>query len=128
MALKHTHTIHIQWEPGNGTRYDVLITALEQTFMGHAAAGTYLVTASDRSPLSFVTSKGGFLHFSYVQEKLHGMGIQDACVVTEMVAAALDREFCVVDEPWYRESVPEFAPVYEEMKRTGAIKQPPPRI
>ena len=117
MELKHSHAIHLQWEPGNGTRYDVMLTSLEQTFMGHSPDGTYLVTASNiGSPLSFVTSKGGFLHFSYVQEKLNGMGIQDACVVTEMIAAALGRDFCVVQEPWYRESVPEFAPVYKQMK------------
>jgi hypothetical protein len=124
MALteQHTHTIHIQWEPGNGTRYDVVLAALEQSFMGHSPEGAYLVTLTGfrGMPVAFVTSKGGLLHCTYVQEKTN-LGIQDACVVTEIISAVLDREFYVVEDSWYRESVPEFAPIYKQMKE-GATK------
>ena len=116
MALKppiHSHSIQLQWEPGNGTRYDLMVTALGQAFMGHSHQDTFLVTASNiAKPVSFITSRGGFLHYSYVEEKT-GLGIQDACVVTEMVAAVLERDFAVVSDSWYRESVPEFLPIYK---------------
>jgi hypothetical protein len=115
----HSHSIHVQWEPGNGTRYDVMLTRVEQTFMGHGV-GTYLVTVSDYgSPKSFFTSKnGGYLIHHWVSEKT-GLNEHDASVVAEIVAAVLERPVGVVEAPWYRLGVPEFAPIYKQ----GATKQ-----
>ena len=119
-TAKHTHSIHVQWEPGNGTRYDVLATRLEQTFMGHGV-GTYLITVSDvgHAPKSFFCTKGtGPLRYQWVAEKA-GLGSHDASVVTEIVGAILDRTPVVSRELWYREQVPEFKPIYEATKATS---------
>ena len=81
MALKitHNHSIHLQWEPGNGTRYDVMVSHLEQSFMGHGN-GVCLVTVSDHgTPKSFFASRGGYIVHSWVSEKT-GLNPHDASV------------------------------------------------
>ena len=108
------HSMHLQWEPGNGTRYDVIITHLEQSFMGHGV-GIYLVTVSDspRPTAFFVAKDGGYIVHHWVSEKT-GLNAHDASVVTEMVGAALERPIGVIEEDWYRERVPvPFAEVYK---------------
>jgi hypothetical protein len=125
-ALKttHNHSIHVQWEPGNGTRYDVMITHLEQPFMGHGN-GVHLITVSDNgSPKAFFCSKnGGHLIYRWVSEKT-GLNSHDASVVAEIIAAVFDQPVAVVQESWYRRRVPEFAPIY----KSRAIKPTEPRI
>lgn len=75
----------VTWSPGNGTRYEVLITKLPVDAAGHPA-GTYMVVGPwpDRSRVVFVTP-GSFIHYSWIGEKM-AIGPHDASVVAMMVA------------------------------------------
>lgn len=114
MNRTDSHAVHVHWEPGNGTRYDVVLVYLEQGFQG-TGEGMVLVTASGfpRATAFVVNPAPGILHYSYVMEK-SGLEAHDASVVTEIVAAVLGREAAPTKEHWYRERVKTpFADIWE---------------
>lgn len=117
-----SHAIHVQWEPGNGTRYDVVLVYLEQGFQG-GGQGMVLVTASGfpRATSFIINPTSGILHWTYIMEK-SGLEVHDASVVTEIVAAVLGRKAVLTDEDWYRDCVATpFADIWEG---SGAFGSP----
>lgn len=87
---------YITWSPGNGTRYDLIVTRLAVPVYGHEA-GTYMVVGpwTDRARVMFL-GDGGYLSYDYVAEKF-GIGPHDASVVTMMLAPHIGREAGVID-------------------------------
>jgi len=69
-----------EFQPGNGTRYELIYTSrLRQgrsmiSFMRYAAGGICMVFNSD-----------GFLHYTYMMEKMHDIRIADAAAVLEFL-------------------------------------------
>ncbi|NBR68244.1 MAG: hypothetical protein EBT79_13405, partial [Actinobacteria bacterium] len=87
---------YITWQPGNGTRYDIILTQLTIDTYGQKA-GTWMVVGpwADRARVMFLT-EGGYLDHNYVGEKL-GIGPHDASVVAMMVAPHIGREAITLD-------------------------------
>jgi len=88
---------YLTWQPGNGTRYDIILTQLAVDTYGQKA-GTWMVVGpwTDRARVMFLTPDGGFLAYNYVGEKM-GIGPHDASVVAMMVAPHIGREAITLD-------------------------------
>lgn len=100
-------TTHLTWSPGNGTKYDVLVTLtdFDHTFMGHAP-GTFVCTISGypKSTVLCVSANEGFLHYTWVMEHT-GLNEPDASCVTTMLATWMGIECAVCGEDWYVRSI-----------------------
>jgi hypothetical protein len=87
---------YLTWQPGNGTRYDIILVKLALDTYGQKA-GTWMVVGpwSDRARVMFI-DEGGYISHQYVGEKF-GIGPHDASVVTLMIAPHIGRETHVID-------------------------------
>jgi hypothetical protein len=87
---------YITWQPGNGTRYDVILTRLDVDVYGQKA-GTWMVVGpwTARARVMFL-AEGGVLSFGYVGEKMD-IGPHDASVVAMMVAPHIGRQATTLD-------------------------------
>lgn len=91
----------ITYQPGNMTRYVLIFQKL--SFIGGAEArqqtgtqhGTWLVSnVADSRNINtmLVVENNGFLHYSYVEEKM-GVGTGDAVVLAEIIGEKLGRSY-----------------------------------
>jgi len=89
---------YITWQPGNGTRYDLILTQLEVDTVGPKSGSWILVGPwTDRPRVIFLDgATGGILHYSYIAEKFN-VGPHDASVIALMVAPHVGREAVTID-------------------------------
>ena len=88
---------YITWQPGNGTRYDLILTKLEvDTVCPNSGSWILVGPWTDRARVIFLDENGGPLHFSYIAEKFN-VGPHDASVIALMVAPHIGREALTID-------------------------------
>lgn len=96
--------LFVSYEPGNGTRYLLLLTKLDGfsesvTELIGVGPKCWSVTLLNREPhpLVFISDNGQLLHWSYVSEKL-GLRIPDAVVVAELIGHLTGRPYITGEE------------------------------
>lgn len=89
---------YVDYQPGNGTRYCLLIVHSTAPLTPTIDPGGYLVTDLN-SGRSMLLQPGGFLHFRYVKEKLNLRSEADAVVVAELLGHLTGRP-CVSCEDY----------------------------
>ena len=106
---------YITWQPGNGTRYDLILVLLEVDTYGQKA-GTWMLIGpwTDRARVMFLAPDGGYLAHQYVEEKL-GIGPHDASVVAMMVAPHIGREAGVINNVFEHYNAPKGQPTVTEV-------------
>ena len=90
----------VNWCPGNGTWYRLMFTPLEKHMLKASgfdiSSGAYLVTwiIPGEACFSYVFREGGYLAYSYVQEKLcgHRGSCVDASELTRIIGLVLKRK------------------------------------
>ena len=92
---------YVSWQPGNGTRYDLVIADLRgHNILGCGQAGAWVVALTNLSEGCIVVPADmGFLHFNYLAGKLRGLQEPDAVIVAEALDYLLpDIEAVSVEE------------------------------
>lgn len=92
------------WEPGNGTRYELLVTRVETPIFGSSGGGFIVVGPFSDKLRAMVVSLDGGLHFSYVMEKMDLNEIDASCV-TVMLGEALGIEAWPTDSEWFTKGI-----------------------
>jgi len=87
----------IQWEPGNGTRYNVMFTPISAELCNHleySFAGKAVLVINGLTMKSYPFQYGGFLALSYVAEKLFNENplMPDVSEVCRIIGLNLNRE------------------------------------
>jgi hypothetical protein len=89
---------YITWQPGNSTRYDLLLVKIEFDIPGHNA-GTWMVVgpwANARPRIVYLPPDGGYISYDYIASKMD-VGPHDASVVALMVAPHIGCEAITLD-------------------------------
>lgn len=93
----------VDYQPGNGTRYCVTLMSTDEfdppvcERMGWESGSVVATLFSEKPYKSMMLAPTGFLHWSYVEEKL-GVGESDAKVLAELFGYFLRREVVPCDE------------------------------
>lgn len=90
----------VVYEPGNGTRYEILVTGLPHDagdLIG-CQEGSLLVAWLNDVNKCMILAPAGFLHYTYVMEKMHIRSIVDAVVLTELLGYLTSRPCTTCDE------------------------------
>lgn len=78
----------VQYEPGNSTRYEVLVSDFRGiAFGGSGPEGGWVVAYGDRS---MVIPQGVFLHWTWVGKQLKIVSVSDCVVLAELLGHLLD--------------------------------------
>jgi len=89
------HSELVEYQPGNGTRYLLLITSVRTIEGAEAKLGlqynSVIVTDMLHSR-TMVLAPEGFLHWQYVKEKMELRSIPDAVVLAELLGHITGRE------------------------------------
>ncbi len=93
-------SMHLLWEPGNGTRYEILITKAATSIFGASQGGFVVVGPFSDKLRAMVVSPEGGLHYTYVMEKM-GLNEIDASCVTVMLREALRIEAWPMESEWF---------------------------
>lgn len=97
-------SMRLLWEPGNGTRYELLVTRTDSTIFGASQGGFVVVGPfSDKLRAMVVPLEGG-LHYTYVMEKM-GLNEIDASCVAVMLREALGIEAWPTDSEWFTKGI-----------------------
>lgn len=75
------------YEPGNGTRYEIVLTDLRAMGEGYIVS---LLTTSPGTCMR-VADSGGYITATYVRSKL-GVGLGDAVILAELIAHLTGRK------------------------------------
>jgi len=83
----------VEFCPGNGTRYQLVIVPLTSKAMAGAIGAstercTYLVSKVNGKTAVMTVGGSDFIHYNYVMEKL-GCGLPDAVVIAELLGYLL---------------------------------------
>lgn len=90
---------YVEYEPGNGTRYRLLIANVNGTGMDEidSSKGGWVVTNLNSMRSMVVTDNAGLLHFNYVMEKLQ-CGIADGVCLAEIIGHCTNRPYVTSEE------------------------------
>ncbi len=94
LSQSPVHTIVLDYQPGNGTAYHLVITGpYEATEATERVGidGSYTVTVLNFGTCMTIAGKGGYLSWGYMAEKL-GLEQDDAMVLAEIIAKYTGRE------------------------------------
>lgn len=94
----------LEWSPGNGTRYELLVTEVPTTIFGSSNGGYVVVGPFPDKLRAMVVSPEGGLHYSYVMEKM-GLNEIDASCVTVMLREALGIEAWPSESEWFTKGI-----------------------
>jgi len=105
---KPLRTIMCEYQPGNGTRYGVVITHVpEGEGTAYMRGPCWIVSIPDMGRAMVVQDNGCMLHFSYVMEKMsptiREFGQGDAVPIAELIGHLTDRPACSSREVEERE-------------------------
>lgn len=89
---EHNGVRYIEYQPGNGTRYGVLFTPLEE--LGDAAwrngGGTHMVSLIAPYRSCYLFGNSGYTTVDYVAEKLTNGNLADGLHVAEVMAYVME--------------------------------------
>jgi hypothetical protein len=91
-------TTRVEWQPGNGTRYQLVIVQLPDLEVpGMPVDGGILVVEgpTPRAEHAAYFNLTGLLHYSYVQSKMGYRSFIDASEVSRVLGTILGRSFVV---------------------------------
>lgn len=86
-VVRAANSLIVDWQPGNGTRYALLIVDLGK-LSGVDECSDWQVTWTTKRKTMFL-SNSSFVHYNYVKEKLE-CGISDAICIAEAIGHMLD--------------------------------------